>query len=878
MKNTIGRFICYLTSVALLAACGGGGGGGGGSAPPPVAKTSTATVSGVAMISLSALVAKAAAKLDGVAIEIVSFDKSNKELGRAAVTTDEVGGFAAQVPLLDTGGFVIVTASKEGFTQFQKRVDYSTPNNIELKAALQGLNVAFANISSGSSALAAGVGKSSAPSFSFAVVKFPNGVKKALAGKAIRAAKASGASSELEINIPASSLPGVSKLKGELNTFEPAKDSEQFPGSYTGVVGNKEGKMVSLAFDFMKITNADTGENLGEVAKKLVKSGVRKAADSATTVTRSIYTSSCDNLFIEDYNKTATGRQVPVWSLNPSTGKWVFIGEGTIVDSNGDVIADPFPGVDATAGASPTPATGCKTGTYRLKIMVSNTEFAKSWWNLDHIVFDTPTEVCLKGKFQYTNGEPFKNLYLSLNGSNIDYQWGKTDATTGEYTLTSVLLNKNSSDRKGRLTYSDENGNYTGVDVTLASAPTCGSYSKLDFTKPCEVSGKLVDDAGKGVPYRWLNLQGNNFYRGASTDSTGAFSSLVACNSDIGVYLGGSNKLTSFNVNGVAAGDEVTDDAVKGVVKDLTVPNIPPSGYVYLSQRSIKTTGSLTADISAYDEDGNYPISYNLKIGTNSYPGSIDGTTTYSATKSISGLAVGNYNVELVFTDSKGAIRTISAGSITVSDGSRPPVISAAYASQLFVNSCGSNNVINLYGSAFDPDGDALMGSWSGVVCADVTSTSGYLTSTCNNVVVTGDTTYTFTVSDNSMPTPKSTSRTINVSTYSSAPWVSNLTASPALIAEGASIRDVKLTAVANHTDGIDLNGTWSLNGSPVVGCPDVTLASGTNTQCTYTIPDTAKAGDKFTFLFTVTGCGKSGSRATTVTYGNLTDVNIVVQ
>ncbi len=870
MRKMIGKCFYSLATVVIIAGCGGGGGGGSAPVPPPVAKTSTATVSGTAMLSLSALVSKASAKLDGVAVEIISYDRSDKELGRAAVTTDDAGGFAAQVPLLDTGGYVIVSATKEGFTQFQKKIDYASPGNIELKAALQGLNVAFANLSTGG-ALAAGIGKSTEPSFSFAVVRFSNGVKKTLAGKAIRAAKAAGGTTELEINIPAASLPGVKKLKGELETFEPATESENFPGSYTGIVGGREGKMVSLAFDFMKISNAETGENLGQVARKLVKSGVRKAAEPTTTVTRNIYSSSCDSLFIEDYNASAAGRQVPVWSLNPSTGKWVFIGEGTIVDSSGVVIAAPVPGDNTT---------GCKGGSYRLKILVSNTEFAKSWWNLDHIVFDVPKEVCLSGKFSFSNGDPVKSLSLSLNGANLDNKWVRTD-DSGNYTLTTVLLNGNNIDRKGRLTYTDENGNYPGVDVTLGDSPNCGAFSKT-LPKPCDVSGKLVDDAANGVPNRWVSLQGTNFYRGASTDSTGAFSSLVACNSDIGVYIGGSSKLLSFNVNSAVAGDETTDDGAKVSLKNLTVPNISPNGYVNLSQRSIRNTGTITAEISAYDEDGNYPVSYTLKIlnGTavaTSYTGSINGTTVFSASHPITGLAVGDYTVELALADSKGASRTIPAGGITVSDGSRPPVVTA-YASQLFVNSCGSNNTVSLYGSAFDPDGDPLSALWSGtgVACLGNSGLAGFVNTPCD-VTVTGDTTYTYTVSDSS----KSVAKNVIVTTYSSAPWVSSLTASPSLVPVGAAGtgREVMLTAVAKHSDGINLSGSWMVNGSPITGCPDVTtLPSGTAATCTYAIPGTANAGDAFVFRFTTAGCSKTSFRETTVFYGNLSDVNIVVQ
>ena len=876
MKKQIVQCCSGLAMLGLLAACGGGGGGGGGAT---VAKSSTATVSGTT-VAISAIAAKSSSSLTDVAIEVVSFDKSDKELGRAAVTTDAKGGFAAQVPLLDTGGYVIVKAKKDGFSEFTKRLDYTTPGNIELQAALQGLTVAFANVSSTqTTAVTAGIGKSTEPSFSFAVVRFPNGVKKALAGTAIRAAKAAGAVSELDINIPGATLPGVKKLKAELNTFDPATESDRFPGSYVGTdASGKDGKMVSLAFDFMKINNAETGENIGEIAKKLVKAGVSKAAAKTTTVTRTIYTSSCDNLFIEDYNKTAPGWQVPVWSLNSSSGKWVFIGEGTVVDTSGKEILSPVKGTDASGG---TAATGCKAGGYRLKIDVSNQEFLKSWWNLDHIVFDTPKEVCLTGKFLYSNGDPVANMSVSVYGSNLDAAWKRT-GTDGTYTINSVMINKNLTDKSGTLSYWNENGLYKTVAVTLGDSPSC-TTKDITLPKPCEVSGKLVDSSNAAVANRWLNLQGGTFYRGTMTDSTGAFSSQVACNTDISLYAGNpTTPIATFNVNGTPVSPEVTDSANKVTLGSLTAPNIPPYGYAYLSQRSIKTTGTISADISGYDEDGNYPVAYSLDIlnGTTtakSYTGSLTATANY-LTQAISGLAVGDYTVQLVLTDSKGASRTVPAGLITVSDGSRPPVVNA-FASQLAVNSCGTNNQVTLYGNAYDPDGDALSGTWTPSTCAADTGTSGYISSACA-VTVTGNTTYTYKVDDS---TGKSTSKSVTVNTFASAPWVSTITTSPnpALIPEGSTgtARQVTVTATPNHADGIAMAGSWTINGAADANCPDVTsVASGTGTSCTYTIPSTAVAGDTYTIRFTATGCGKTGFRETKVTYGNLADVNIVVQ
>jgi len=832
----------------------------------PVSKVSS-TVSGTAVVAL-AQASKSSVKLDGAAIEIVAFDKTGTELGRAAVSTDSNGGFAAQVPLMVTGGYVVVTASKEGFTQYQKRIDYTSPGTIELQADVE--QITFTKEITIDATSGAVVGKSSEPSFNFAFIRYANGVKKAVAGKsAIMAAKsAADATLEMAISIPASSLPGVDSINAKASTFDPATNT--LPGSYTATdstaKGGKEGKMVSLAFDFLDIT-ANTTEgtkNLGKVATALVKAGVTKAAVKATTYTRSIYQSSCDNLFLEDYNTTADGWQVPVWSLNPSTGKWVFIGEGTVSDSSGTVITTPT-------------VASCKTSNYYLTIMVANTEFQNNYWNLDHIVFDTPTKVCLKGTFA-AGSTPLANIGLSLYGSNFDSAWGYT-TTAGAYNLETVLLSKNNSSRSATMYYYDADGTYSSQTVTLdAVYPACTTFDKTDFQIPCTVSGKLVDDTGNGVAYRSLQLSGTTFYKGIGTDSTGAFSSKVKCGESIGIYSGRTAPLATFNVNGNVENGEDTDDSRTAVLFNVIAPNMAPSGYAYFASSSINILKMpvLTAYVSGYDGDNNYPLTYKLTIGSTVKSGTIAASDPQPIEVRISGLTAGTYDATYELTDSKGASSSMGLGKVYVVSDNRAPV-TQLYASTSYIKTCSAERTITLYGSAYDADGDAMTGTWSldgGVApaCSGGTATAGSsLYVACQTALPqsNGPFVYHYTVSDSYFKTGDSVT---TVRTYNNAPVVT-VKADKPMVAPGSTgiDRTVTLTATATDPDADTIiSGSWSVGGSLLTSCTGLT--------CSYIIPDTAIAGQLFTFKYEASDCAATGSNTAPVVYGQYSDVNIIVQ
>ncbi|WP_277057220.1 hypothetical protein, partial [Trichlorobacter lovleyi] len=832
--------------------------------------SSSATISGTVVAASTASAGKAAVISDGVAVQIVSYDVNNNELGKASVTTDSNGGFVSQLNLSSGGGYVVITATKEGYSQYQKRVDYTTPGNLELQAAME--RIAFTKELTVDSSGIKVISKSAEPSFDFAIFRYANGTKKAVAGKsAILATKsAADATLEMGLSIPSSSLPGVNSVDVKASTYDPA--SNPLPGSYTATDSSgKEGKMVSLAFDYLDLkANTSSGsQNLGTVAKALVKSGVKKAAEKNTVYTRYIYTNSCDNLFLEDYNTKVDGWQVPVWSLNPSSGKWVFIGEGTVSDSSG------------TAITSPT-VQGCKTNdstkSYYLTINVSNTEFQNNYWNLDHIVFSTPTKVCLSGTFADTKGNGLANMGVSLNGSNFDSSWGRTNAN-GTYTLETVILNTKDTTRTGTLYFYDNDGVYQSQPVTLdATYPTCKTFDK-SFPVPCTVSGKLVDDAGKGIAYRNLYINGNNFYKGVGTDADGAFTSKVKCGEPIKVYSGTSTALATFNVNSTVETGETSDDGKAVVLANITAPNMAPSGYAYFANSSInlQKTTTLTAYVSGYDADNNYPLTYTLTIGSTVKTGTIAATDAQPIEVAVTGLSVGTHNATLELKDSKNASSGVqSLGQVYVSNGNRAPV-AQLYASTSYVKACGTSRSVTLYGSAYDYDGDNMTGVWSldsgtAPSCNGGTAAGGSsLSASCTTDLPlgSGPYTYRYTVTDSNAKAGAAIAR---ISTYNNGPVVS-LKADKTLVASGATGADrvVTLTASASDPDGDTITSTaWYLDGTALTSC--------SGTTCSYTIPVSATLGQTFTFRYTASDCAATGANTVKVTYGQVGDITVNIQ
>lgn len=316
--------------------------------------------------------------------------------------------------------------------------------------------------------------------------------------------------------------------------------------------------------------------------------------------------------------------------------------------------------------------------------------------------------------------------------------------------------------------------------------------------------------------------------------------------------------------------------------------NTPPTGYLSFDGRSIKTGSTLSGTLSAYDEEGNYPVAWtlNLKNGSTVAAKKSGSTRGESQRVNFAKLAAGTYAVELVLTDSHGETRTLTAETITVSAGDRPPVVST-FSSRVYVNGCSSSNTINILARASSPEGNAMTGAWTGAGtplngCSE-TSTPGFLTSACSDIPVpnTASTTYTFTATDSK--NDKSGRSDLIVTNYATPPRIESLSAAPTLVPEGATgaLRNVLLTASANNGEGVDMVGSWtvSLNGATATtACADTTLTAKASSTCNYTIPNTASKGDRFTFRFTASACGRSAFREVITTYAPASDGIVVAR
>ena len=852
-KKRLFSLLALLLLITLsFAACHGGGGGG---APAPAGPTTTSnSVSG--RVSLSSTVASAAKasvagespSVPNAGVTITSFDTAGNKTDSQTVTSGTAGFFTASLKMNNSGGYVVIDVTKDGFTGYSKRIDFTSPSEVNLNAELRTINTVVASLGT--------VFKSNGQTiqaFKFGVVKYTNGVKKALSGSKLTAAKsASGATTELEIEIPATSVPtGVTTLVGKLQTFDSSNpdDAKSFPGDYVDANGNK---LVSLAFDYINITDGD-GNNLGQLVSSAKASGkMSKAATDPTYITRRIPSGSCNNL-LSDFCTGGTGDDalcanlgtaeknavnVPIYTYNSRKGNWVLLGLGTI-DGNNDGVIDSMDVLTVTGEEF------CSTnyGAY-LRILVTNTDFLASWWNLDYpLLTAEPKQVCVEKTFNDSEGNPLQGVYAYINDDDstqsFNYVGGSTN-DAGTVKLNAVLITNSDTDRTATLSfYNPFAYTYETANVTLGDSPTCiSSTTVIVKPKRCTVEGRVVDEAGTGKANQNLSINGSypsSFYAWAYTNSTGNFTVEVSCEQNLVVYLAGWMPMATFNVNGNSSDftAELTDANDKVVLNNIILGNMAPFAYGYLNSSSIKVNGSTSAWIYGYDSDGNYPLTYKItNAGTSAdlFTGTISSTEWWKEV-TISGLAAGDYQLTLTVTDSLGKPNTPASplGTLTVTDGNRPPVISYAYPSTNTVT--GDGQVVNLYSWAYDLDNGPstpLTYSWSGAA----------------GIASPGSAATTFTVPANSMGTvftlgltvsdgADSDSRTIMID-YPCAYLLSET--NYAFPAAGGGPRNITVTTGANCSWSVYASDSW-ITISPTSGQGNGTVSytvaanTGTNSR-----------------------------------------------
>ncbi|OGU17021.1 MAG: hypothetical protein A2076_11215 [Geobacteraceae bacterium GWC2_53_11] len=794
MKRQCVGLLTGIIAAAFLSACGGGGGGGGGTpAPAPSAKKSS-TVSGtVALVSLSSLVAKRTQKVsvrkaagqDAAQVSIRSYDKNNVSLGVYNLTTGTTGSFAQDIALSDTGGYVVITATKPGYADFSKRIDYDKPSALNLRAELaQAATGAGTPDAANANLIEIGVVRNTV-----------TGSKSVYSGSALKAARKSittGANEivELDMKIDTTALPaGTNKVIGQFQTFNSTDptQAQYFPGAYRGkeTATSAPGQLVSMAFDYIDLTT-NQGKNVFKEIKKLAKAGkTRKAASIVNKVTRWVPESSCENLFLQDGDTTTPGQwDVPIWSVDPyaGDGTWLKIGDGVVSTSNGTsytpvAISSSFTKDQAKAA--------CKAGNYYVDITVTNPAYLEKWWNLDHIILSSaePKEVCITGTIKDNGNIPLTDLWLYMydedydyatdgtatlrtsedGAQTFDYGYGVTDAT-GKFTLKAALFNNADTDRSATISYYDPiSYDYKEQTVTLglfdSVKNTCPATTTISVTRPavCTVSGTLSGASSTGELVTFYNGGSDYYYNYTYADTGGNFAAEVPCGRELEVYLGYDwTSSAIFNVNGVTTDHpdfEASDNgAVAGskvTLKSITKANTPPEAWGWLDSYYVTTTTpTVLASVYAYDYEANYPLSYTISY-TNATGKPVElksGTITKADAESGNTIDIpltipasaGSYSLNIVATDSTGKTSAESPlGSVLVYDGSSNGGFAPSvwlYADQYVINTSQLGTTpafsLPLYAYASDLDGASTLSySWNvkynGVTIPNAVGTSG---------------------------------------------------------------------------------------------------------------------------------------------------------
>jgi len=220
----IKKFFLFLIPFALIiTGCSTGGGGG---------NTETANITVTAVDG------------DGADITILSYNSDGSKK-RDEVTGEFQGSeFSSPVKMDKNGGYIVVNITKDGYVDWSKRVDFESPQDININAILTPIQSQSIIPVEDNTITVSSTGKKV---IKIALIRRSDGKKVIAAGNQIRAMDGI---PEFSMEIPRDTIPSeVKALRVGLSSFDPEKDAEKFPGDYVDENGNR---LVSLGFNYVK--------------------------------------------------------------------------------------------------------------------------------------------------------------------------------------------------------------------------------------------------------------------------------------------------------------------------------------------------------------------------------------------------------------------------------------------------------------------------------------------------------------------------------------------------------------------------------------------------------------------------------------------------
>ena len=554
---------------------------------------------------------------DTIRVDISLLDADQQTLESNISTAVEIGGDLGFSDQLTASGsqYVVVHISKQGFTDYARRFDFT--EKIELQAELTELPKAQVSV-----AEAQTISGEIVNGFNFSVTDNLLGESDSADGK------------ELSVFIPESALPaGTTSLDVQMKAFDPTNpaDAVYFPGAYEDSDGNK---LLSIAFNYTDV-KTNQGVSLMQVAQQARKERIvaqktgrmQKTDSDPVIINRTVPVESCRSLAtMGDSDASQDGFQIPVYTYNPVSGLWDLLGQGSLFNEAGNLLAANFTAFD------------CDSVDYMLEIKVTNEIFISNWWNLDYpLVFSQPTTFCANLKLLDEGGMPLVGANVYVFDDDDQRSFSATSFISdlqGEIRISLVKLDDTDTDTSVKIrTYSTATHLFIDKTIELSTA-ACESTAvavpiTLSVPARCAIDGKMLNNNSTPAADVVLVAIPDDEYEDLATaafgrtDATGNYTMNLSCNVDydLGDYLGlvqyyfdqeQSFSMASLNVNGVKSADEITDDGKKVTVKDLTHVLGKPWGLVTTAENNNE---EMYVDI--YYAGTDFPVTYQFDLVDN---------------------------------------------------------------------------------------------------------------------------------------------------------------------------------------------------------------------------------------------------------------------
>ncbi len=532
---------------------------------------------------------------DGANITILSYNPDGSKKRDELSGNIQNGEFSSQIKLDKNGGYIVVNITKDGFSDWSKRVDFDKPQDITVNAVLTPIQSQSVIPINDSTITISSTGQKV---IKIALIKRSDGRKIIATGNQIRALNGI---PEFSMEIPRVAIPSnIKALKVGLSSFDPEEDADKFPGDYVDENGNR---LISLGFNFVSITD----ENGNPVFRRN-----NPSASQTTTyrITRWIGVNVCDNLqgdfctggqndpqICQSLTQDEiNGYNVPFYRYNDTTGTWELLGVGTI-DLNGDGQIDSNDAVGSNFDAVQT----CQNnGGFNTIIVITNPDFR--YCNLDYPVVNPPVELCIIKTFKNTNNQPFTmvNAWIEDDDDNQSFMYTSGGFSDQNGTIKFTTWNiANDGDTTANIVFqypiTVEEDKIILVrkkeQVNLGTPDNCPTVENIiDLTeKPCKVEGTIRYEDGSPVQNTPVYITDEEtFYTTATTDNNGHFEATVVCETELDVYVN-FDDVAEFEANGTVDDDEMSDDLqppasnYKYIVmlKDIVIEHPEYSLFVY---------------------------------------------------------------------------------------------------------------------------------------------------------------------------------------------------------------------------------------------------------------------------------------------------------